>query len=209
MTHVIDKIAETTIEHIAHDKKLLTSWFAGRIDGDGSVHPTNHRIDIAYHKTYEAKLMRMEKALLHSMGVKTVKDRLLNGKNIAVVQICGLDNMIKLLDNKMSFRNRSKMLSSIARTKFYLGINRRFIDSLPDVYPNFIHKKNWNRYLNGSRRMPLSVFENTRGTLPVKHIESIRYGSKVISDKTAVRDILDARRLAGGEDVVRNNRICR
>jgi hypothetical protein len=187
----------------------MASWFAGRIDGDGSVHPTYQRIDIAYHKTDEAKLMRTEKALLRSMGVKMVKDRLLNGKNIAVLQICGLDNMIKLFDTRLSSRNRSRMLSLITRAKFYIGLNRHFRDALPNKCSSVTYQKNWNRYLNGSRRMPLSVFEDARGTSSIKHIESIRYGNKIISDKNAIRDILDARRLAGGEDVVRNNRLYR
>ncbi|MFH0830210.1 MAG: hypothetical protein V1887_03555 [Candidatus Aenigmatarchaeota archaeon] len=199
LTHIIDRIAEATIMHIKNDKKLLRSWFAGRIDGDGSIHPTYHRIDIAYHKVDEAVLMRTEKTLLRSMGVKFVKDRLLNGKNIVVLQICGLDNMIKLLDPRTGLKNKVRIFCLIKRTKFYIDLNQRFRESLPVRCSNITQQKNWTRYLNGSRRMPLSVYEGTFGTACVHSIKDMRCGNKIIADKDVIRGILDVKRLTGGE----------
>lgn len=199
LTHIIDRIIEATLERIKRDKSLIESWFAGRIDGDGSVHPTHQRIDIAYHKFDEARLMGIEKMLLRSIGVNFVKDRLLDGKNIAVLQICGLDNIIKLFDSKMHLKNRKRILSLIDRAKFYIDLDKRFRKSMPVKSSKLVNQKNWMRYLNGSRRMPLSIYENTFGMASAYNIKSMRYGSKIITGKDTIQNILDTRRLAGGE----------
>lgn len=192
LPYVVDFLIKETLSKVEKNKILIISWLAGRIDGDGTVHPKNCRVDIAYHKKDEIVLLKKEKKFLKILDIAHVKDKISNKKQLVVLQICGLDNLIKLFDGPLSLENKLKIISLLKKRKFYFQLNDGFRKSLSKYNFHQRDKKNWNRYLNGSRKIPFSILNNVfSDNLSVKNIEKIRYGSKTIDDEKTIKQILN------------------
>lgn len=103
-----------------------------------------------------------------------------------------LINIEKLFDKSLSLKNKLKICSLFKRTKFFLQFKEEFRKSLSQYRFPQIDKRNWNRYLNGNRKIPVSLLNIVlRGKIPIKEIEKLRYGTKTITNREIIKQLLN------------------